>query len=186
MIKSFNKFNERFDWGSASSLTDGQEYRNVVGGRTQLVIVPPMDRIDVGDGVVRADGDRLLKAVEMVCGREGLLAPGRYLQDDVYLHFANAEGLKDGRTGGEWDGGFLVLYAVTRNTRYKTGVTAFDEYGKERRVPTEEDQARARRMRYKTGFVEPEEVPEVAAPKPGVSQTRLKPELRNLKKYPGF
>jgi len=185
MIKSFQKFNEMFDWASAPSLTDGLEYQNVVDGRTQLIIVPPMERIDVGDGVVRADEEKLLMAVETVCGREGLLAPGRYLQDDVYLHFANAESLKRGMTGGEWDGGFLVLYALTRNNRYKPGVTAFDEYGKEETVPTEEDQARARRMRYKPGVVEPEDVPEVVS-NPGVSQTRLKPELRNLKQYPGF
>ena len=185
MIKSFDKFNEMFDWSSASSMTEGQEYQNVVDGRTQLIIVPPMDRIDVGDGVVRADEDKLLMAVEMVCEKEGLLSPGRYLQDDVYLHFANAESLKRGMTGGEWDGGFLVLYAVTRNTRYKTGVTAFDEYGKEESFPTEEEQARARRMRYKPGVVEPEEDPRVVS-KSDVSQMRLKPELRNLKKYPGF
>lgn len=185
MIKSFDKFNETFDWSSASSMTEGQEYQNVVDGRTQLIIVPPMDRIDVGDDVVRADEDKLLMAVEMVCEKEGLLAPGRYLQDDVYLHFANAESLSRGQTGGEWDGGFLVLYAVTRNTRYKTGVTAFDEYGKEESFPTEEEQARARRMRYKPGVVEPEEDPRVVS-KSDVSQMRLKPELRNLKKYPGF
>lgn len=128
MIKSFQKFNEMFDWASAPSLTDGLEYQNVVDGRTQLIIVPPIDRIDVGAGVVRADEDKLLMAVEMVCEREGLLAPDVYLQDDVYLHFANADGLKSGNTGGEWDGGFLVLYKVTSNTDDKPVLRNLSRY----------------------------------------------------------
>lgn len=122
MIKSFEKFNEMFDWKSASDLVKGEEVKNVVDGRTQLIIVPPMERIDVDDELkelVKEDG---LSMVKSLCRKMGLLKPGEYSvrrsrfagnEDEVYLHFANADGLKSGNKGGDWDGGFLVLYKVT-------------------------------------------------------------------------
>lgn len=145
MIKSFEKFNEMFDWKSASNLVEGEEVKNVVDGATssttQLIIVPPMERIDVDDELKEFFAEDGLSMVKSLCREMGahtrLLKPGKYSvrrsrfagdDDEVYLHFANADGLKSGNTGGEWDGGFLVLYKVTSNTDEKPVLRNLSKY----------------------------------------------------------
>lgn len=142
MIKSFEKFNEMFDWKSASNLVEGEEVKNVVDGTTQLIIVPPIERIDVDKDelkkLVQEDGLSMVKSLcRKMSAQARFLEPGKYSvrpsrftgdDDEVYLHFANADGLKSGNTEGEWDRGFLVLYKVTSNTDKKPVLRNLSKY----------------------------------------------------------
>ena len=193
MIKSFKRFDESFDWGEASSLVDGETYNNTVDGRTQEIVVPPIERIDIEEGVLDATQERLLEEVAKLCRTRGgmgeHLRPTHYYQSDLILHFANADDLRDGRHGGKWTGGFLVLWRIGRNPRYKKGVSAKGYDGPRFVVGTEEEQKRARQIRYKKGYVKPEpQVPNPVDPERTriAQEMRKKSHLRNLESFNSF
>lgn len=193
MIKSFKRFDESFDWSEASSLVDGETYINTVDGRTQEIVVPPIERIDIEEGVLDATQERILEEVAKLCHTRGgmgeHLRPTHYYQSDFILHFANADDLRDGRHGVEWTGGFLVLWRVGRNPRYKKGVSAKGYNGPRFVVGTEEEQERARQIRYKKGYVKPEpQVPSPVDPERTriAQEMRKKPHLRNLESFNSF
>ena len=104
------------------------------------------------------------------------MKPGLYYSRDVILYFANADDLKTGNLSSEWKGGFMVLFKVDRNPRWKKDVSALDVPKYE--IPTISDPS----IRYKKDYVEPE--PTLKEPRNAdldrrAIQMRLKPNLRD-------
>lgn len=172
---------EGYDWNNSTNLVDGLIYKNVVEAKsdtiTQQFIIPTIDKIDVSKDSIRIDQKRLFDEVALLCKEnKNVLKPGKYYSRDVILYFANADDLKTGNLSSEWKGGFMVLFKVDRNPRWKKDVSALDVPKYE--IPTISDPS----IRYKKDYVEPE--PTVKEPRNAdldrrAIQMRLKPNLRD-------
>lgn len=173
---------EGYDWNNSTNLVDGLTYKNVVETKsdttiTQQFIIPTIDKIDVSEDSIRIDQQRLFDEVVILCEeKKDVLKPGYYYSRDVILYFANADDLKTGDLSSEWKGGFMVLYKVDRNPRWKKDVSALDFPKYE--IPTISDPS----IRYKKDYVEPEPIlrePIDPDAERRAIQMRLKPHLRD-------